>query len=43
MLTAVDDMKEVIESFQNFSDAYLIKPINLASLVRHMKSAHLVP
>jgi two-component system, chemotaxis family, chemotaxis protein CheY len=43
MLTAVDDMKEVIESFQDFSDAYLIKPINLASLVRHMKSAHLVP
>jgi two-component system chemotaxis response regulator CheY len=33
MLTAVDDMNEVIESFQDFSDAYLIKPINLASLV----------
>ena len=42
MTTAVDDMKEVIQCFQDLCDAYLTKPIDLAELRRQMKSYRLV-
>ena len=43
MLTSVDDIREVIQCFQEFSDLYLVKPINLVSLLRQMKSWQLIP
>ncbi len=42
MTTAVDDVKEVIRCFQELCDAYLVKPIDLAQLLSHMKSYQLV-
>jgi two-component system chemotaxis response regulator CheY len=42
MTTAVDDIKEVIQCFKELCDAYLMKPVNLASLLAQMKSYHLV-
>ncbi len=42
MTTAVDDMKEVFRCFQELCDAYLVKPIDLAQLLSHMKSYQLV-
>jgi two-component system chemotaxis response regulator CheY len=42
MTTAVDDIKEVIRCFEEFCDAYLMKPINLANLLRQLKSYRLV-
>jgi two-component system chemotaxis response regulator CheY len=41
MMTSVDDMKEMIGCFEDFSDAYLVKPVSLVSLLRHLKSYHL--
>jgi len=43
MTTAVDDMQEVFRCFQELCDAYLLKPIDLAKLLGHMKSYQLVP
>ena len=37
MTTAVNDIKEVISSFRDLCDAYLVKPIDLAQLLAHMK------
>jgi two-component system chemotaxis response regulator CheY len=42
MTTAVEDMKEVIRCFQELCDAYLMKPIDLAQLLSHMRSYQLV-
>ena len=42
IMTAVDDMKEMIGCFEDYSDAYLIKPVSLTKLLRHLKSYHLV-
>jgi len=42
MTTAVDDIKEVIRCFQELCDAYLVKPIDLAQLLSHMKSYQLI-
>jgi two-component system chemotaxis response regulator CheY len=42
MITAVDDMKQVIRCFEEFCDAYLMKPLSLAQLLRHMKSYRLI-
>jgi two-component system, chemotaxis family, chemotaxis protein CheY len=42
MTTAMDDIKEVIRCFKELCDAYLIKPIDLAKLLGHMKSFQLV-
>ena len=42
MTTAVDDIKEVIRCFQELCDAYLVKPIDFAQLLSHMKSYQLV-
>jgi DNA-binding response OmpR family regulator len=41
MMTSVDDMKEMIGCFEDFSDAYLVKPVSLVSLLRHLKSYQL--
>ena len=42
MTTTVDDIKEVIRCFSELCDAYLMKPIDLAKLLYHMKSYRLV-
>jgi two-component system chemotaxis response regulator CheY len=42
MTTAVDDLKEVMRCFEEFCDAYLMKPINLANLLRQMKAYRLI-
>jgi two-component system, chemotaxis family, chemotaxis protein CheY len=42
IMTAVEDLKEMIGCFEDFSDAYLIKPISLVNLLRHLKSYRLV-
>ncbi|MGD1071865.1 MAG: response regulator [Bryobacteraceae bacterium] len=42
MTTAVDDLKQVIRCFEEFCDAYLMKPINLANLLRQMKRYRLI-
>jgi two-component system chemotaxis response regulator CheY len=41
MMTSVDDMKEMIGCFEDFSDAYLIKPVSLVNLLRLLKSYRL--
>ena len=42
MMTAVDDIREVIRCFQEFSDAYLHKPVNLAVFLRQLRSWELI-
>jgi two-component system chemotaxis response regulator CheY len=42
MTTAVTDLQEVVSCFREFCDAYLVKPIDLAQLLGHMKSFELV-
>jgi two-component system chemotaxis response regulator CheY len=42
MTTAVSDRKEVIRCFQDFCDAYIRKPIDLANLLRQMKAHQLL-
>ncbi len=42
MTTAVDDMKDVIRSFQELCDAYLVKPVNLGDLRDHLRAFGLV-
>jgi len=42
MTTAVTDLREVIESFQELCDAYLFKPIDTAKLLSELKSFQLV-
>jgi two-component system chemotaxis response regulator CheY len=42
MTTAVNDIKEVIRCFHDLCDAYLVKPIDLAQLLRQMKLYDLV-
>ena len=42
MTTAVDDIREVINSFRDLCDAYLVKPIDLSELVRQMRCCQLV-
>jgi len=42
MTTAVEELKNVIQSFQVLCDAYLIKPINLSDLKKHLTQFHLV-
>lgn len=43
IMTSVDDIKEMIRCFHEFSDAYLMKPVNLANLLRQLKSWQLIP
>ena len=42
MTTAVDEVKEIVQCFKDLCDAYIIKPIDLAELLRQMQSLHLV-
>ena len=42
MVTAVDDMKEMIQCFQELCDAYLVKPIDLSVLLKQVTSYQLV-
>jgi two-component system chemotaxis response regulator CheY len=42
MTTAIDDIKEVSRCFWELCDAYLMKPIDLAQLLGHMRSFQLV-
>ena len=42
MTTALNDIKQVARCFEELCDAYLMKPINLAELLKHVKSYHLV-
>ena len=42
MTTAVDDIKEVGRCFHELCDSYLVKPIDLATLLGHMKSYQLI-
>jgi two-component system chemotaxis response regulator CheY len=42
MTTAVDDIKEVVRCFRELCDAYLVKPIDLAKLLSHMRSFQLI-
>ena len=42
MTTAVEDIKDVIRSFQELCDAYLVKPVNLADLRSHLASFGLI-
>jgi two-component system chemotaxis response regulator CheY len=43
IMTAIDDAKEMIGCFEDFSDAYLTKPVNLINLLRHLRSNQLLP
>jgi len=42
MTTAVEDMKEVIRSFNQLCDAYLVKPVNLTDLGHQLTSFGLI-
>ena len=42
MVTAVEDMKDVIRSFQEFCDAYLVKPVDVGKLLGHLKAFGLI-
>ncbi len=42
MTTAVTDLKEVMQSFQELCDAYLFKPIDTAKLLGELRSLQLV-
>lgn len=43
MTTAVKEFKEVARCFEELCDAYLVKPIDLSKLLKHIKSYQLVP
>jgi two-component system, chemotaxis family, chemotaxis protein CheY len=42
MTTALDDVKNVMQSFQALCDAYLFKPIDTGKLLGHIRDLHLV-
>ncbi|MFY9672969.1 MAG: response regulator [Terriglobales bacterium] len=42
MTTALDDVKNVMQSFKSLCDAYLFKPIDTAKLLAHIKEFRLV-
>jgi two-component system chemotaxis response regulator CheY len=42
MTTALDDAKNVVQSFNSLCDAYLFKPIDTGKLLGHLKDLHLV-
>ena len=42
MTTALDDVKNVVESFMALCDAYLFKPIDKGKLLGHIRDLHLV-
>src|ERR1035438_3333871 len=42
MTSALDDMKNVMQSFQSLCDAYLFKPIDSGKLLDHLRDFQLV-
>jgi len=42
MTTALDDVKNVVQSFQSLCDAYLFKPIDTTKLLGKIRELHLV-
>jgi two-component system, chemotaxis family, chemotaxis protein CheY len=42
MTTAVNDLRQVMQSFRDLCDVYLVKPIDLGQLLGHMKAYDLV-
>jgi two-component system chemotaxis response regulator CheY len=42
MTTALDDVKNVVQSFKSLCDAYLFKPIDTGKLLAHIQQFHLV-
>jgi two-component system, chemotaxis family, chemotaxis protein CheY len=42
MVTALDDVKNVIQSFKSLCDAYVFKPIDTAKMLEHLKALRLV-
>jgi two-component system chemotaxis response regulator CheY len=42
MTTALNDVKEVVESFMGLCDAYLFKPIDKGKLLGHIRDFHLM-
>jgi two-component system chemotaxis response regulator CheY len=42
MTTALDDVKNVVESFKSLCDAYVFKPIDTGKLVAHLRELDLV-
>jgi DNA-binding response OmpR family regulator len=42
MTTAVTDVKDVMQCFHELCDAYLVKPIDLSDLLKHLRSYQLV-
>ena len=40
--TALDDVKNVMQSFAALCDAYVFKPIDTGKLLGHIKDLHLV-
>src|SRR5579864_6924854 len=43
MITALDDVKNVVASFRSLCDAYVFKPVDTAQLLSHLKAFALVP
>ena len=43
MITALDDVKNVVASFHALCDAYVFKPVDTAQLLGHLKALALVP
>jgi len=42
MITALDDVKSVVESFRLLCDAYLFKPVDSAKLLALLREFHLI-
>lgn len=42
MVTTVDDPKVVVESFRALCDAYLVKPINMTEMLKHLLRMSLI-
>ncbi len=42
MITALDHPKDVIAAFSGLCDAYLVKPIDKAKLLAHLRTMHLI-
>ena len=42
MVTALDDVKNVVKSFKALCDAYIFKPIDTAQLLDHLKALALI-
>jgi two-component system chemotaxis response regulator CheY len=42
MTTAIDDVKDVMDSFESLCDVYLVKPINKAKLIEKLRDLGLI-